>query len=225
MLLDFPQVLDMPICECHDKIIDVRNKKDIKYDSYIDTRDDIKTSTKMREPVYIMLVKAQKIFKERYGFNIRLLCGYRNKKTQEIMFQKYWDQNKQEFPGDSDYETYKKVIKLISPLKTWDGKINVPPHSTGGAVDIDLTDEKTDEVVDMGMDVKNCKNVKPTLCWPDCKEISEKAQKNRKIMTDVMEEVGFAPHSREYWHFSYGDRLWAVRRNKKFAIYDSVDIN
>lgn len=169
MLIDFPQVLDMTTQKCHDPMIDLRHYKfrKIKYNPFIDACDNLslkekilKGATKIRLGVYKRLLKAQEILRKKYGYSIRLFCGYRNKKTQDIMFKKYWAQNQKEFPNAIYHELYKKGIKLISPLRTWNGQINIPPHSTGGAVDIELID-KNEKLVNMGVDAKDAINVKP----------------------------------------------------------------
>eukprot|EP00958_Prasinococcus_capsulatus_P009397 scaffold912_cov422-Prasinococcus_capsulatus_cf.AAC.17 len=31
----------------------------------------------------------------------------------------------------------------------------------------------------------------------------------RELLKTVMQEVGFKQHPQEWWHFSYGDQMWA----------------
>lgn len=38
-----------------------------------------------------------------------------------------------------------------------------------------------------------------------------------------MKKEGFVNYPGEWWHFSYGDQLWAAYKNKKYAIYGSID--
>ena len=40
-----------------------------------------------------------------------------------------------------------------------------------------------------------------------------------------MKNAGFANYPLEWWHFSYGDRLWAAYTNQKEAVYDVLDDN
>ena len=42
---------------------------------------------------------------------------------------------------------------------------------------------------------------------------------NRKVLVEAMASAGFRNYAREYWHYSYGDAYWAVRRKEKVAIY------
>ena len=40
-----------------------------------------------------------------------------------------------------------------------------------------------------------------------------------RLLADVMEASGFAQHPNEWWHYSFGDQLWAWRRGAAVAIY------
>ncbi|HAE24988.1 MAG TPA: hypothetical protein DCG33_06580 [Prevotellaceae bacterium] len=35
-----------------------------------------------------------------------------------------------------------------------------------------------------------------------------------------MQCAGFANYPAEWWHFCYGDKMWAAYNNKKTAFYD-----
>jgi len=37
-----------------------------------------------------------------------------------------------------------------------------------------------------------------------------------------MTKFGFAQHPNEWWHFSYGDQLWAWKNKKANAIYGII---
>lgn len=39
----------------------------------------------------------------------------------------------------------KKTLRLISPVVSQDGSHNIPPHSTGGAIDIYLVDAQDND--------------------------------------------------------------------------------
>jgi D-alanyl-D-alanine dipeptidase len=40
------------------------------------------------------------------------------------------------------------------------------------------------------------------------------------ILYKVMIKAGFSNFFREYWHYSYGDGYWAMKRKKKISIYN-----
>lgn len=37
-----------------------------------------------------------------------------------------------------------------------------------------------------------------------------------------MTEEGFVNYPAEWWHFSYGDKMWAAYSYKKYAFYDII---
>jgi len=52
------------------------------------------------------------------------------------------------------------------------------------------------------------------MCFSD-----EEARANRRLLHWVMVEEGFIGHPDEWWHFSYGDQLWARLGGHAAAIY------
>lgn len=45
----------------------------------------------------------------------------------------------------------------------------------------------------------------------------------RRLLCKVMNKEGFANYPGEWWHFSYGDQLWAAYRYKRYALYSSIN--
>lgn len=60
------------------------------------------------------------------------------------------------------------------------------------------------------------------LTYTYSKSISETAKKNRQILIQSMEQVGFINYPPEWWHWSYGDRYWAFMNHCE-AIYGPTD--
>jgi D-alanyl-D-alanine dipeptidase len=52
------------------------------------------------------------------------------------------------------------------------------------------------------------------MCFSD-----EEARANRRLLHWVMAEEGFAGHPDEWWHFSFGDQLWAKLEGRPVALY------
>lgn len=48
---------------------------------------------------------------------------------------------------------------------------------------------------------------------------AEEARANRRLLHWVMVEAGFAAHPYEWWHFSFGDQLWAALTGAPEALY------
>lgn len=91
-------------------------------------------------------------------------------------------------------------------------------HQSGGAVDITLADKSGGEL-DMGSLVRDfSKNASS-----ENKELPEHVLENRRILNTVMSSVGFVNYPPEWWHYSFGDRLWAALTGSKLAFFGSVD--
>ena len=87
-------------------------------------------------------------------------------------------------------------------------------HQTGGAVDLSLCD-KGGRMLDMGTQYRE-HNLKTTT---HSKELNEDERRNRMILVEAMQRAGFVNYPAEWWHFSYGDKMWAAYKFKRHAIY------
>ncbi len=89
-----------------------------------------------------------------------------------------------------------------------------PPHSTGAAVDVTLVDD-TGEIVNMGspIDEMSGRSHPDYYANSDRKE-AEKYHASRQLLRDVMLKADFQRNPREWWHFSFGDQMWAWLNNQ-----------
>ena len=94
-------------------------------------------------------------------------------------------------------------------------------HSTGGAVDGLIYDLINDCVMDFGTN-KGLSIDLNELCFPYHPDISTTAKSNRKLLIDLFEKEGFVCDNKEYWHFDYGNAVWAAKTEKKHAFYNVV---
>jgi len=97
-----------------------------------------------------------------------------------------------------------------------------PPHSTGAAIDVTLVDAELLEI-NMGSPIDEISDRSlPNYfeSFSDAQEIE--FHRDRKLLNQVMTYSGFQQHPNEWWHFSYGDQLWAWISNQKIAIYGGI---
>lgn len=84
-----------------------------------------------------------------------------------------------------------------------------PPHSTGGAVDLTLLDE-TGQTVWMGSEIDEISpRSQPDYFKTSPEPDAELFHVRRDLLDRSMSAAGFLRHPGEWWHFSYGDQLWA----------------
>ena len=107
-------------------------------------------------------------------------------------------------------------IKLSDETSKWVAPPDiVPPHSTGGAIDISIINASGKQL-DMGTQLGRFDK----KTYTNSNKISSLAKNNRKLLIQSMTKAGFVNYPTEWWHWSYGDRYWAAVRKVKFSIYD-----
>ncbi len=104
------------------------------------------------------------------------------------------------------------------------------PHATGGAVDLTLMFSDTRQPLYMGGIFDDL----TTEAWTDRFEhgqpgtgpasmSDEEARGNRRLLYWAMTEAGFANNPTEWWHYSWGDQLWARLCGQSAAHYGACD--
>jgi len=121
---------------------------------------------------------------------------------------------KKEHPGKSLKEINEMVSYFIASEEE-------SMHITGGAVDALIYDLKKDRVMDFGNNDGLHLELNKS-CYPFHPEIKPQARKNRELLINLFEEEGFVVDPKEYWHFDYGNVIWAIEREEKYAIYGMV---
>ncbi|MBU6214354.1 peptidase M15D vanX D-ala-D-ala dipeptidase [Patescibacteria group bacterium] len=100
---------------------------------------------------------------------------------------------------------------------------SAPPHSTGGAVDMTFCFKETGHLLEMGSIFDDITEKSHTIFFEkdlDLKSFTAtEAMKNRRLLYHLMTTEGFASHPKEWWHFSYGDQMWALITNQAEALY------
>ncbi|MFZ9230155.1 MAG: M15 family metallopeptidase, partial [Prochlorococcaceae cyanobacterium] len=94
-----------------------------------------------------------------------------------------------------------------------------PPHSTGAAVDLTLVDADG-VVVAMGSEIDALGAVSEPDHYLEVAELLPDGDQrrqallwhgHRQLLGEAMAAAGFVRHPNEWWHFSWGDQLWAWR--------------
>lgn len=59
-------------------------------------------------------------------------------------------------------------------------------------------------------------------CYLDAPEVSRHARANRELLASVLQGAGLVNYPTEWWHWSYGDRYWALVTGAPAALYGAV---
>jgi D-alanyl-D-alanine dipeptidase len=157
------------------------------------------------------------------GYKFLIYDAWRPPEVQKIIFQKYFNELREKMPKKSDSELKELTSRFVSlPSKNAE---NPSPHLTGGAVDLTIIDNKG-KVLNMGTAFDETSEKAATYYYEELKKMrklnsqEEEILKNRRMLYHVMTEVGFVNYAAEWWHYDYGDQLWAyLNETQDYAVY------
>jgi D-alanyl-D-alanine dipeptidase len=209
---------DIPIQECEEPLVDIRLAGGVHFGPPPECPETAADYCLVRREVYRKLLRVQDFLPKPY--RLRLYEGLRSQEVQTLLFDQEKHRVRNRNPQLSSEAVHAEAALLVSPVVHWDGTKNTPPHSTGGAVDVEIVDGDG-TVVDYGMEIRDWSVVDPALCAPFCPSLTEAAQRNRSYLATLMEREDFVLYEHEWWHFSYGDQYWAHCNGNSFARYGS----
>lgn len=202
---------NITIKENNEKLVPIETSNKIKLGL-----DNYEASFLIRESVHKLLKEATQHLPENLMFVI--IEGYRSMEKQELLYNEALNYLRKENPHltDSEIETHVNLaIAKPHPLSN---------HNCGGAIDITLADT-SGKLIDMGSELphNNPFDITMRKKFPMHSEyITEEQANSRKLLREIMEKVGFVWYPAEWWHFCYGDRMWAVYTEQKECFYGSA---
>jgi D-alanyl-D-alanine dipeptidase len=206
----------IPVVECGDPLVDLRVEGGLLYGPPPECPATAPDYCWVRSQVYARLLRVQQGLP--MGLRLRLYEGLRSLAVQQQLFDEEQARVAQAHPGLTPQQVHERASLLIAPPRHWDGTPNLPPHSTGGAVDVELVDAGG-EVIDFGMQARDWVRVPAEFCATHHAPLHAAAQANRLLLAQAMQAQGFVNYVREWWHYSYGDRYWARESGQPRAIF------
>jgi D-alanyl-D-alanine dipeptidase len=114
----------------------------------------------------------------------------------------------------------KKSRKEVSRNSLFEATLKVPPHVTGGALDLTLSFKGTP--LQLGSPYNEFQPLAHIDALEHTPQNEDEASQLRRLLYKVMTEAGFAPHPFKWWHWSYGDQIWAGFYGKESSLYSEV---
>ncbi|CAN1209190.1 M15 family metallopeptidase [Tumidithrix helvetica PCC 7403] len=169
----------------------------------------------LRTGVCDRLQAAQKFLQTIYaGWQIKVFDAYRPIPVQRFMVEHTLCELAKAQELDREHLSAQQERELMAEvLQFWaipsDDPNTPPPHSTGAAVDITLVDRDRQEI-NMGSAIdeisdRSFPNYFQTATSPEARSFHA----YRELLCQIMAAHGFQRHPNEWWHFSYGDQMWA----------------
>jgi D-alanyl-D-alanine dipeptidase len=150
------------------------------------------------------------------GLQLRVVEGHRSVTDQRAIIARYSAEICAARPGISPGDLDRLVSRFVSPIA-------VAPHVAGAAVDVTLVDARGEEV-EMGTPIDATPEQSSGACYFASADISRFARSHRRLLATVLTWSGFVNYPTEWWHWSYGDRYWALTADAPAAIYGPVEI-
>ena len=157
----------------------------------------------------VRLLSAQDFLPD--GLRILFIEGYRRLALQRAYFEEYLGELRAGNPGASEHELFSAASRYVSPP-------DIAPHSAGAAVDLTLATADGAEL-DMGTRVNATPEESGGACFTGAPSISAQARANRDLLGRALTAAGFVNYPTEWWHWSYGDRYWALSTGAPAACY------
>jgi len=158
----------------------------------------------------------QKLETLKSGYKIKIFDAFRPVEVQKFMIeydkeriaQERFNKTFQSLQSKEQNEVRDFVQTFWSPISE-NIELNPPPHSTGAALDLTIVDENGIEL-DMGTKIDELSELSFSHYFKGSDSIY---QKNRELLVEVMTYAGFVQLPTEWWHFSYGDQIWALNES------------
>lgn len=208
VLMGDPAVAAIPVDECGEELLPAA--EDFVLSALKDGHDPYRS--RVREGLHRRLITAQANLPG--GLRICWVEGHRDPKLQEHYFNNYRDRLKELDQSLGDADSYLLASRYVSPPA-------IAPHVSGAAIDLTLCDVEGNEL-DMGTPVNASPEDSDGACYFDA-PVSVEARSNRAVLAKALADVGLVNYPTEWWHWSYGDRYWALATGASAAIYGPID--
>ena len=199
----------VPVSENNEPLVDIKNiEKEAKARLFFfGGRLEQETQVFLRNSAAERLVNAAKSLPE--GVFLLVYDAFRSLETQQKLWERKYKEMKERYPNEPEDIIVKKTKAFAA-----DPRFGYGGHQTGGAVDVALCDENGRQL-NMG----TAYSEDDTTKTPTNKAPNPESRKNRELLLDAMCGQGFVNYPNEWWHFCYGDRMWAAYLNKSECFY------
>nr|BFD90770.1 M15 family metallopeptidase [Kitasatospora sp. Xyl93] len=207
ILMSDPKVAAVPVGERGEQLLDVRGGSGLLVDGR--KQDDDGAFARLRAGVVERLLDAQAALPD--GLRLLFVEGYRPPELQSRYFDEYAAELRAANPDWPDGRIRSATSRYVSPPE-------IAPHSAGAAVDLTLVDSDGREL-DLGTRVNASPEESAGACYTHAENIGAQARANRRLLSDALAGAGLVNYPTEWWHWSYGDRYWALATGAPAALY------
>jgi D-alanyl-D-alanine dipeptidase len=212
ILMSDPRVAAIPVRECGEDLVSVRANGSLLVDTRVEHRAE--TFCFLRQGVLDGLVKAQESLP--HGLRLLFVEGHRPPSLQRQYFEEYANELRADHPDWPTDRITTAASRYVSPP-------DIAPHSAGAAVDLTLAHADGSEL-DLGTRMNASPEESAGACYTAAANITDEARANRHTLSAAMTAGGLVNYPTEWWHWSLGDRYWALAVGAPAAVYGPRDL-
>jgi len=149
------------------------------------------------------------------GVDLKVVEGHRSIADQNAIIERYTGELRDLHPLADAVELNRLSSRFVAPLA-------VAPHVAGAAVDLTLVDASGAELW-MGTEIDATPEDSDGACF-FAAPVDSVARRNRILLADALSGAGLVNYPTEWWHWSYGDRYWALLTGADHALYGPVEV-
>ncbi len=146
------------------------------------------------------------------GLCLMIFEAFRPRARQWELWNPVYEQITQDHADWSKDQVYTEASRWVSPPDGFGSG-----HQAGAAIDVKLALADRTELDFVGP-MNGLSGIAPTA-WP----VSPEIRKNRDMLVEALHGFGMVNYPEEWWHFSYGDRLWAEVTGRNEAFFAPID--
>ena len=171
--------------------------------------------------MYLRITVAQRLEKIQTGlpngYKFKIWDGWRPRNVQNNIYDFFYNDLRTKHPEWSVERVRQETNLFVSPAT--DPEI-VPPHTTGGAVDLTIVDSSGDEL-NMGTDFDHL-GPEAALLYYEENDLDTSIRQNRRLLREILERADFATYDGEWWDYNYGNEYWAETLGRPLAFFDEI---
>ncbi|HWG22529.1 M15 family metallopeptidase [Actinospica sp.] len=210
VLIADPRVARIPVVDNGEPLVDLAEAGFL-----IDIRqeDPLGAPRQFRAGAAERLAQAEKLLPA--GLRLLVVEAYRPLELQRKYFDGYSEELAQLNPEYTPEQLRAAASRFVSPPE-------LAPHTAGAAIDLTLCDDEGREL-DMGTILDATPEQSDGKCYTAAAGLPPEAAANRAVLVEAMHSAGFVNYPTEWWHYSYGDRYWALMSQRTEAIYGPIE--
>jgi zinc D-Ala-D-Ala dipeptidase len=147
------------------------------------------------------------------GLCFMIYEAYRSRQQQQRLWDPLYARLQRDNPDWHAHDLYTEAARWISPPDGFGSG-----HQAGAAIDITLA-----TLARRPLDMGTAMNEKSTPLTMTAAPVADEIRKNRDLLISALAKYELANYPDEWWHFSYGDRLWAEVTGRTQAFFAPID--